>query len=133
MVFNNNAPVFGAPLEMLGYNWWAEGCFSDSTSSRTLPHIVSLSDYGGASNLTLENGLRACSAKGYIWCGFEYGQEVYGVSEYEYFNLNTSRNLATTEDGEAAMVAAGCNYKCTGNSNQACGGSNRMMVYGNDG
>ena len=51
----------------------------------------------------------------------------------ENLSLNTSRILATAEDGEAAMVAAGCNYRCTGNSSEACGGSNRIMVYGNDG
>ena len=79
VVVNNNAPVFGAPLQML--DWWAYACMSDSTSSRTLPHMVSLSNYGGASNVTFENGLRACAAQGYIWCGFEYGQEVYGIAD----------------------------------------------------
>jgi len=131
VVFNNNAPTFGPPYN-LG-DWYAYGCMSDSTSKRTLGNTVSLSNYGGSTNATIENGLMACAAKGYLYCGFEYYSEVYGTRLVPNTSLilADARNLTLSEDasGMAAMVAAGCNYKCTGNSNEACGGSNKLMVY----
>jgi len=100
--------------------WNLVSCFTDSTSSRTLASGVGIA--GGASNATVANCLDACRAQGYLYCGAEYYSECYGAK-----TINSS--LAIGGD----PLAAGCSYACSGNKTEACGGSNRILVYVNNG
>jgi len=123
VVSNSNAVPFGVPLSY--GNWSAYGCLSDSVSSRTLANGVSLAAYGGTANATIENALDACAKLGYSWCGAEYYGEVYGSKKAP----DASLVIAGASQGQMAMQNAGCSYKCKGNGNEACGGSNRIVVY----
>jgi len=123
VISSTNAPTFGMPLSYGA--WTAYGCMADVTSARTLPNSVSLANYGGSSNATIENALNACADKGYTWCGQEYYSEAYGSKAAP----NASLVVASASQGVYAMVGAGCSYKCNGNSAEACGGSNRIIVY----
>jgi hypothetical protein len=112
---------FAAP----NYNTWnLMGCYVDSTSSRVVKNSVSLAASGGASNATIGNCMDACAAKGYTYCGEEYYSECYGAT--------TAPPSSAVASGADAL-SAGCNYPCKGNSSQACGGSNRILVYINNG
>lgn len=104
--------------------WNLVACYVDSTGSRTLKSSVSLSAFGGAGNATIGNCMDACAANGYTYCGAEYYFECYGD------------NVAPTDDKIAPgadPLAAGCKFPCNGNSTEACGGSNRVLVYVNNG
>jgi hypothetical protein len=99
------------------------GCYVDSTSARSLGTAVSLAAYGGANNATVANCVSACQANGLTYCGLEYYSECYG----------SKTAPASSMAPGADPLSAGCNYACKGNSTQSCGGSNRIMVYTNNG
>lgn len=98
-------------------SWKLQGCFADSTGSRLIPNRMTTT--GGTNNLTIANCMDSCQKAGYSVCGAEYYGECYGG--------NTSPN-ATAVLGTDPLQA-GCNYPCYGNSTEACGGSNRILVY----
>ncbi|ETS86981.1 hypothetical protein PFICI_00809 [Pestalotiopsis fici W106-1] len=100
--------------------WTLMDCYVD-TSSRILPNGVSLSASGGSSNATIAHCLDACAASGYPYCGEEYYSECYGGQ------LSSSAAVASGAD----PLSAGCDYPCNGNKTEACGGSNRILVYKN--
>ena len=103
--------------------WNLAGCYPDAVGSRTLPQPIELP--GGASNATIANCLTACTALGYAWCGAEYHSECYG----SHAPPTTKAQSGNSND----ILAAGCNYACTGNSTEACGGSGLIAVYLNNG
>lgn len=123
-VVNNTAytaPVFVARSSYT--TWNLNACYIDNPSSRTLNHIVSLSGSGGSANATVAHCLDACKAAGYMYCGVEYYAECYG-------SMGTPL-AANKLAGDP--IAAGCGYACKGNATEACGGSNRVLVYVNNG
>lgn len=99
-------------------SWNLMGCYTDSTSARSLPNAVSLSAYGGNNNATVANCLQACQAAGFSYCGEEYYSECYG-----------SKTAPKTTLAGSDPLTAGCNYPCKGNSSESCGGSSRIIVY----
>ena len=112
---------FAAP----SYNTWnLIACYVDSVNGRILPNAISLAASGGSSNATIGNCVDACADKGYAYCGEEYYSECYGS--------NTAPASASIAPG-ADPLTAGCNYPCNGNNSEACGGSNRILVYFNNG
>lgn len=114
-----SAPVFGARP---AYNTWSlDSCYQDNVNGRTLP--ISVGTVGGASSMTVANCLDACTAAGYTTCGLEYYQECWGS------NAVPSSSLVAAPAGDP--LSAGCNYPCRGNSSEACGGANRILVYTN--
>ncbi|KAH0148413.1 hypothetical protein KCU67_g11454, partial [Aureobasidium melanogenum] len=96
-------------------------CYTDNTNGRVLPNTMSMT--GGANNATIANCLDACAKSGLTVCGAEYYQECYGGS------VAPSSSLIAGSD----PLAAGCNYPCNGNKTEACGGSNKILVYINNG
>ena len=104
-------------------SWNLMACYTDSVSSRTLPETISLDAFGGASNATIAHCLDACAARGYEYCGAEYYAECYGSS------ASPTGGIAPGAD----PLSAGCNFPCKGNMTEACGGSNRILVYVNNG
>ncbi|KAH0256502.1 WSC-domain-containing protein, partial [Aureobasidium melanogenum] len=101
--------------------WNLMACYTDNTNGRVLPTTMSMT--GGASNATIANCLDACAKSGLKVCGAEYYQECYGGS------VAPSSSLIAGSD----PLAAGCNYPCNGNKTEACGGSNKILVYVNNG
>ncbi|KAI5236520.1 hypothetical protein E4T42_09446 [Aureobasidium subglaciale] len=102
-------------------NWNLMACYVDGTNGRVLPTGVSMT--GGANNATIANCLDACTRSGLTVCGAEYYQECYGG------NVAPASNYVAGSD----PLTSGCNYPCTGNKTEACGGSNRILVYINNG
>lgn len=105
--------------------WNLAGCYVDVVSNRTLPNGVNLNAYGGANNATIANCLSACQAAGYTYCGEEYYTQCYGS--------NTAPAASLIASPANDPLAAGCGYACAGNSTESCGGSNRIIVYVNNG
>ena len=103
--------------------WNLMGCYVDSTSARSLGTAVSLSAFGGASSATIANCVSACQAQGFTYCGAEYYSECYGSK------TAPATSLASGSD----PLSAGCSYACKGNSTESCGGSNRIIIYTNNG
>jgi hypothetical protein len=101
--------------------WNLMACYTDGTNGRVLPQTMSMT--GGSNNATIANCLDACAQSGLSVCGAEYYQECYGGS-----NIPSSNLIAGSDP-----LTAGCNYPCTGNKTEACGGSNRILVYINNG
>lgn len=95
-------------------------CYTDS-STRTLSKGVSIT--GGGNNMTIANCLDGCAKSGLTYCGAEYYSECYGSA------TQPATSLALSGD----PLANGCNYDCKGNSTEACGGANRILVYVNNG
>lgn len=101
--------------------WNLVSCYTDSTSSRTLGTSVAIT--GGSSNATIANCLDACAKSGLQYCGAEYYSECYGS--------NTVPAMASALSGDP--LSQGCNYPCSGNKTESCGGANRVLVYINNG
>jgi len=98
--------------------WQLKTCYVDS-STRTLPSKLEV--VGGANNMTTANCLDACTAQGLPYCGTEYYQECWGGPN--------APDASLALPGDA--LASGCNFKCNGNSTEACGGADRLLVYYN--
>jgi len=92
-------------------SWQYQGCFSDSVSSRALPHQVTVS--GG---VTAESCTSACKANGFGVAGLEFGLECWCSS-----SLPTSSLLSDSD----------CHTACAANTTEFCGGSSKLTVYEN--
>ncbi|KAI8811480.1 WSC domain-containing protein, partial [Cladochytrium replicatum] len=88
-------------------SWKVAGCYSDQILWRTLTAKYT------SGSMTVEKCSDYC--KGYKYFGVEYGNECYCGDQLS--------------NGGSAMDASGCNMKCSGNSGQFCGGSNRLGMY----
>ncbi|KAI9687683.1 MAG: hypothetical protein M1820_010389 [Bogoriella megaspora] len=109
------------------YNSWnLMDCYVDSSSARVLSSGVSTP--GGSTNMTVSNCLDSCAARGFKYCGAEYYAECYGSNTQPKDSA-----LATSSSGRSDPLAEGCNYACKGNVTEACGGSNKIIVYINNG
>ncbi|KAF2729419.1 WSC-domain-containing protein [Polyplosphaeria fusca] len=101
------APASGAALPS---GWEYSGCYTDDRNHRSLS-----SDFyfDSPSNLmTAASCISYCSSKGYPVAGTEYSGECY------------CGPLVPQQSG-----TTGCSMACSGDSNQACGGPDRLTVY----
>ena len=78
------------------------GCFKENNPGRQLQTAI----YSGPAN-TNEQCISLCSAAGYIFAGTQYQQECW---------CGFNRPKTVVDD-------ANCNFACTGNVNEVCGGS----------
>ncbi|KAK2823875.1 hypothetical protein FQN49_007533 [Arthroderma sp. PD_2] len=85
-----------------------EGCYTDSTESRTLTGSAFVDD---------DMTVKACSSlcKGYQFFGLEYGRECY---------CGNSRSEGSMEVSESE-----CKEPCGGDSSESCGASYRVSIY----
>ncbi|KAJ7906565.1 WSC domain-containing protein [Mycena leptocephala] len=98
------------PSTVLQYKEWNSiGCHTDSTSGRTLKHLVAVS----SPNMTVESCLDSCATGGYILGGVEFGEECYCGNALLY--------------GYGASQA--CNKPCSGNASELCGGPVALNLY----
>ncbi|KAL5436596.1 hypothetical protein PMIN06_010796 [Paraphaeosphaeria minitans] len=93
-------------------NWDFIGCYTDAVGVRSLGDASTSN-----SNMTNTNCVNFCSKGGYAYAGTEYSQECWCGR-----NLSTTANLSA--DGD-------CNIGCSGNAEEACGGSNRLTIFNN--
>ncbi|KAI5263007.1 hypothetical protein E4T47_09141 [Aureobasidium subglaciale] len=112
VVFDTMATPFVARA---GYgNYTLQSCYSDGGSSRTLLNSVAASN-----DMTVTKCLTACKARGFVYCGLEWSSECWGQA-----SKPDAGKLLTGD-----VLANGCGSPCAGNSTEACGGSNRVLVY----
>jgi len=100
------APFTPLPTAASGYTYL--GCYLDG-SARTL--TTQLSDV-----TSVEACITACSNSGYRYAGLEYFSQCFCGSQI-------------INNGPTVINALNCNYQCSGNSNETCGGSNAIQVY----
>ncbi|KAF2192285.1 copper radical oxidase [Zopfia rhizophila CBS 207.26] len=93
-------------------NWSPIGCYTDNVGARTLTNRQF-----PAGDMTTELCLAACKSAGYVYAGTEYGGECY------------CGNSFANGGGPAPDGNAGCNMACNGNSQEICGGPDRLTVY----
>ncbi|KAL5352183.1 hypothetical protein ACLOAV_002130 [Pseudogymnoascus australis] len=93
--------------------WALLGCYTDATTSRTLPHIASPA--GGSASLTNAICQSTCKSLGYVLAGTEYSGECY-----------CGNYISST----AKAATSGCDMACHGDAAEKCGGSNRLSLYG---
>lgn len=101
--------VSPASSSHLPTGWTYSGCFTDSTSSRSLSAAF---EYDNTA-LTAESCITFCASKGYPIAGTEYSAECYCGTQVP------------------RVISGSCNMACTGDNTQACGGSNALSVYSN--
>ncbi|PSN73770.1 WSC-domain-containing protein, partial [Corynespora cassiicola Philippines] len=113
--FTNGAP---GPVANLGVNSFVfKGCWSDSVQARTLSHTVRTQ--GDSGGLSIAACTSACKGQGFIYSGVEYGRECWCGAA-----LNS---IAQSIPG--GPVISGCDFVCTGNASEFCGGANRLSLY----
>ncbi|KAJ7659257.1 copper radical oxidase [Mycena polygramma] len=92
-------------------NWTSLGCYNDNVNGvRSLPNGLAV-----ASAFSLEGCTAACFAAGYPFSGAEYADECY-----------CGTSIST---GAAQTAATDCNMLCAGNSQELCGGPNRLSMF----
>ncbi|TLD24115.1 hypothetical protein PspLS_06385 [Pyricularia sp. CBS 133598] len=85
-------------------------CYRENTPGRQLAQQVAARD-----DMTTDICLKACAAKGYIFCGTQYHRECWGG--------NTIPNTPADE--------INCNFDCSGAQDQWCGGNGEGVGSGN--
>lgn len=85
------------------------GCYVDSSTSRTLKNRVAVPNE--TTIMTHQVCESACERAGYQISGVEYKSECYCDNSIQ-----------------GAVASSGCDMTCAGNSNQICGGSNRITI-----
>ncbi|KAJ7639319.1 beta-1,3 exoglucanase precursor-like protein, partial [Roridomyces roridus] len=93
--------------------WTPIGCYTDSSTSRTLMAASLVS----ADNMTVESCLAFCTSGGYSLGGLEFGTQCY--CDY------------ALQSSGAPTTPASCTTPCSGNATEQCGGPNAINVYSN--
>ncbi|KAI0065083.1 WSC-domain-containing protein [Artomyces pyxidatus] len=109
--YTGTFPVGGSVVPFAGA-WISQGCFSDSTSQRTLQRRV---DVG---NVTVESCTAECQAEssntGFTIAGLESGQECW---------------CGTKIEPGLSIPESACDQACIGDSSEVCGGPNSLQIY----
>lgn len=85
------------------------GCYADTGN----PHTLSLRSQLDQQDMTIEKCVSVCKGNGFRYAGLEH----YGVC----YCGNTVNGQQLDEEQ--------CNYPCTGNSSQICGGTDIISIY----
>ena len=108
----NATEICGGPnrlsLFALVPQWQVMGCYTDATLTRTLNSSINLA------GTTIETCQSACGGAGFKYSGVEFGAQC--------FCGNAIMN------GGSQVTDGSCNIACAGNSNEICGGSNRLTL-----
>lgn len=94
--------------------WAYEGCYTDDVPGT---HALPMQQPDN-SNLTIQSCVWSCYQQGYSVSGLE--------SHSECFCGNAIYN-----GGTLVPLDGNCNFNCTGNTTEICGGSYRLSVYSN--
>ncbi|KAF9473277.1 WSC-domain-containing protein [Pholiota conissans] len=91
--------------------WTSIGCYTDSTSSRT----IRTASYTSVNNMTVASCQSYCATGGYLYAGVEYARECYCDN--------------TIHSPGVPASPSGCNMPCTGDPSITCGGSDRIQIF----
>ncbi|KAI9673516.1 MAG: hypothetical protein M1829_004023 [Trizodia sp. TS-e1964] len=108
LVERTNGPV-SPPCTYPFAPWSYSGCYTDPSVPRALSFDTQLPQDG----MTVELCIATCKANGYRYAGLEY-----------YFQCFCGESI----NGPPAPQSE-CNYACTGNSAETCGGFDRVSIY----
>ncbi|PFH45768.1 hypothetical protein AMATHDRAFT_71106 [Amanita thiersii Skay4041] len=108
LIYHDGAP--GPSAAQTVGSWKYQGCYIDSTDSRTLLARIPLS--GGT---TIERCTQACKLNGYTFSGLEYSEECWCGSA-----LSEGANKVSDDE---------CSMACSGDVGQFCGAPGRLSVY----
>ncbi|PPQ76090.1 hypothetical protein CVT24_003662 [Panaeolus cyanescens] len=103
--------VFTQSNGPLPAGWTSIGCFSDSTSSRSLK----VASFTSVDNMTVESCLAFCTPSGFNFAGVEFARECFCDN--------------VIESPGAPIPHIGCNMTCTGNPTEICGGPDAINVF----
>ncbi|KAF5325136.1 hypothetical protein D9619_009968 [Psilocybe cf. subviscida] len=106
----------GGPNRIITFSnagWSSVGCFTDQAPERTLITAATTDPAG----MTIEKCASFCMPLGFQFAGVEFGRECYCD------NIIESTGAPATD---------GCNMPCAGDSNEICGGANRVNIYNQD-
>lgn len=98
-------PGCTAPFRPFVYS----GCFADNTADATLSFHSDADRY----NMTVEVCMAECKGNGFRYAGLEYYGECYCGNAVNGLSIDESQ----------------CNFPCTGNKSEVCGGGNIISVY----
>ncbi|TAQ83468.1 hypothetical protein B7494_g8209 [Chlorociboria aeruginascens] len=91
------------PLQSNGYGYYRyEGCYKDNNPNRQLQ-----TQLYGSNNNTIKMCIAACAAGGYTYCGLQYNRECWAGPKIPVLEVDDDN----------------CNYPCSGNVNEICGGN----------
>ncbi|TFK31652.1 WSC domain-containing protein [Crucibulum laeve] len=91
--------------------WSSLGCYTDSTSSRTL----ATASFTSVDGMTITSCVNFCNSGGYRFAGMEFGRECYCDN-----SIRSPGAIASAND---------CNMPCTGDASSVCGAADRLSVY----
>ncbi|KAH8984568.1 WSC domain-containing protein [Lactarius hatsudake] len=106
--FTGTYPI-GASVVAAAGGWTSRGCYSDSTSSRSLERRVDPGD------VTVESCVSTCQSQSFTIAGLEFGQECWCGNQIQ--------------SPGASIAQSSCNKACTGDSTEVCGGPDALQVY----
>ncbi|KAI9449272.1 WSC domain-containing protein [Lactarius psammicola] len=106
--FKGTYPIGASVVKKAG-GWTSRGCYSDSTSSRTLERRV---DPG---NVTVESCVSTCQSQSFTIAGLEFGQECWCGNQIQ--------------SPGAPISQSACNKVCSGDSTEVCGGPDALQIY----
>ncbi|ELR07035.1 hypothetical protein VC83_06745 [Pseudogymnoascus destructans] len=106
-------PISTLPTPPQSSGWAFLGCYTDATTSRTLPYMASPA--GGPTALTNALCQSTCQSQGYVLAGTEYSGE-----------CHCGNYISST----ARPATSGCDMACHGDAAEKCGGANRLSLYG---
>ncbi|KAF7355773.1 hypothetical protein MSAN_01495300 [Mycena sanguinolenta] len=105
-------PFVGAVQERGSVSWSFQGCYTDTSASRTLSEASTAS-----ANMTVESCIAFCSDGGFSLAGVEFGSQCFCDYVMQSTGVLTS--------------SANCNDACGGNSTEMCGAGNLIDIYWN--
>ncbi|KAH9478079.1 WSC domain-containing protein [Psilocybe cubensis] len=91
--------------------WTSIGCYSDTSSARTL-RVAAYTDVTG---MTIESCIAFCTPAGYKYAGVEFARECYCD------NVIESPGALISDDT--------CNMTCTGDADEICGGPGGLNIF----
>ncbi|KAI9439357.1 WSC domain-containing protein [Lactarius indigo] len=106
--FTGTYPI-GASVVAGAGGWTSRGCYSDSTSSRSLERRVDPGD------VTVESCVSTCQSQSFTIAGLEFGQECWCGNQIQ--------------SPGALISQTSCNKACTGNNTEVCGGPDALQIY----
>ncbi|KAJ7487362.1 galactose oxidase [Mycena galericulata] len=112
-------------------NWTSLGCYTDNTAARTLTGASTVD----ATNMTVENCIAFCDSKQFILAGVEFMVSSFSRAVHSAADISATGMKQECycddfiENGGVNATITECNLPCSGNSEESCGGANRLNIF----